>query len=73
MIESIFEGNIRENEVNKHNNHFIIKANKKNDSRIKEITNEYQKLPETKNKITDLIGLCNLKLKEYEIKKYKII
>ena len=60
-------------EVNKHNNHFIIKANKMNDSRIKEITNEYQKLPETKNKITDLIGLCNLKLKEYEIKKYEII
>ena len=60
-------------EANKHNNHFIIKANKINDPKIKEAEKEYKKLPETKKKIENLIGKCNLKLKENEIKKYEII
>ena len=60
-------------EANKHKNHFIIKANKINDPKIKEAEMEYKKLPETKNKIENLIGKCNLKLKENEIKKYEVI
>ena len=60
-------------EANKHKNHFIIKVNKINDPKIKEAEIEYQKLPDTKKKIENLIGKCNLKLKENEIKKYEII
>ena len=60
-------------EANKHKNHFIIKVNKINDPKIKEAEIEYEKLSETKKKIEDLIGKCNLKLKENEIKKYEII
>ena len=61
------------NEVNKHDNHFIIRTSKLNDNRIKEVLNEYKKLSETNSKIDNLIGLCTSKIKENEIKKYEII
>ena len=60
-------------EVNKHNNHFIIKANSINDPKVKEVEDEYKKLPETKKSIESLMAECNIILKENEIKKYEII
>ena len=56
-------------EVKKHQNHLILQVSKMNDLGIKEAINEYKKLPETKNKLEHFIGLCNLKLKENDIKK----
>jgi hypothetical protein len=41
--------------------------------RINDAINEYKKLTVTKNKINDLIGLCNLKEREKQIKKFEII
>jgi hypothetical protein len=61
------------NEVNKHNNHLIIKVEKINDLGITETLDEYNKLTLTKNKINDLIGKCNAKIRENEIKKYEMI
>lgn len=43
-----------------------------NDRLINTITKEYKELPKTVEKIEHLIGLYNMKLKEYEIKKYEI-
>ena len=60
-------------EVNKHKNHFILKVEKINDLGVADAINEYRKLPATKDKIEELIGLCNMKIKENEIKKYEII
>ena len=60
-------------EVKKHKNHFVIKVNKLNDPRIKEAEIEYRKLPDTRNKITDCIKLCNMKIKQNEIQKYEAI
>ena len=56
-------------EANKHQNHLILQVSKMDDLGIKEAINEYKKLPETKNKLDNFIGLCNLKLKENNIKK----
>ena len=60
-------------EVNKHNNHLIIKVEKINDLCVNEALDEYNKLPLTKNKLEDLIGKCNAKIRENEIKKYEMI
>ena len=56
-------------EVKKHTNHLILQVSQMNDLGIMEAVNEYKKLPETKNTIDHLIGLCNLKLKENHIKR----
>ena len=56
-------------EVKKHTNHLILQVSQMNDLGIIEAVNEYKKLPETKNTIEHLIGLCNLKLKENHIKR----
>ena len=61
------------NEVNKHLNHFVVQTSKMNDLNIINAINEYKKLPQTKKYITDLIGLCNLKIRENQIKKYETI
>jgi len=58
-------------ESKKHSGHYIVKVEKIDDLGVKEAIKEYNKLPETKNKIENLIGLCNLKIKENEIKKYE--
>lgn len=60
-------------EVKKHKNHFVIMVNKLNDPRIKEAEIEYRKLPDTRKKIIDCIGLCNMKIKQNEIQKYEAI
>ena len=60
-------------ESKKHSQHYIIKVDKIDDLGVTEAIKEYNKLPETKNKIENLIGLCNLKIKENEIKKYETI
>ena len=60
-------------ESKKHSNHYIIKVEKINDLGVTEAIKEYEKLPQTKGKIENLIGLCNLKIKENEIKKYEIL
>ena len=60
-------------EVEKHRNHFIEKVERINDLGVTEAINEYKKLPETKNKIEKLIGSCNMKIKDNEIKKYEIL
>ena len=60
-------------ESKKHSNHYIVKVDTINDLGVNEAINEYNKLPQTKSKIEDLIGLCNLKLRENEIKKYETI
>ena len=51
-------------ESNSHQKHFFLQTEKMNNLVIKEVINEYQKLPETKNKLEYFIELCNLKLKE---------
>ena len=58
-------------ESKKHTNHYIVKVDSINDLGVTEAINEYNKLPQTKGKYEDLIGLCNMKLKENEIKKYE--
>ena len=58
-------------ESKKHTNHYIVKVDSINDLGVNEAINEYNKLHQTKGKYEDLIGLCNMKLKEYEIKKYE--
>ena len=60
-------------EANKHENHIVVQISKMNNLKINEAINEYEKLEVTKNKINDLIGLCNLKEKEKQIKKFEII
>ena len=58
-------------ESKKHTNHYIVKVDSINDLGVNEAINEYNKLHQTKGKYEDLIGLCNMKLKENEIKKYE--
>ena len=60
-------------EAHKHDNHFIVNVDKINDLGVNEAINEYKKLPQTKSKLEDLIGQCNLKLRENEIKKKSFI
>ena len=60
-------------ETKKHQNHFIVQANKINDLGVTEAIKEYKKLGETKNKLSELIGRINMLKKEKEIKKYEII
>ena len=60
-------------EANKHENHIVVPISKMDNLRINEAINEYEKLTVTKNKINDLIGLCNLKEREKQIKKFEII
>ena len=60
-------------EVNKHKNHLIVPLSKLNDLGVNEALNEYEKLFETRDKMNNVIGLCNLKAKENEIKKYEMI
>ena len=61
------------NEVNKHSSHFVIQTSKMNDLDIINAINEYKKLPKTKKYITDLIGLCNVKIRENQIEKSEAI
>ena len=60
-------------EVSKHNKHIIIPINEINSIGINDAIGEYHKLQNTKTKIDDLIGQCNFKLKENEIKKCEIM
>ena len=60
-------------EVNKHKDHLIVPLSKLNDLGVNEALNEYEKLFETRDKMNNVIGLCNLKAKENEIKKYEMI
>jgi hypothetical protein len=60
-------------EANKHENHIVVPISKMDNLGINEAISEYKKLSVTKNKINDLIGLCNLKEKEKQIKKFEII
>jgi hypothetical protein len=60
-------------EVNKHLNHFVVQTSKMNDLNINNAINEYKKLPQTKKYITDLIGLCNVKIRENQIEKSEAI
>ena len=60
-------------EANKHENHIVVPISKMDNLRINDAINEYKKLTVTKNKINDLIGLCNLKEREKQIKKFEII
>ena len=59
-------------EVKKHSHHLIIQVSQMNESSTKEALREFKKLPETKNALDDLIGQCNFKLTENEIKKKQI-
>ena len=59
-------------EGQKHKNHLILGVSQMNDLGILEAVNEYKKLPQTKDDLEHLIGLCNLKLKENKIKKCEI-
>ena len=59
-------------EAHKHDNHFIVNTEKVNDLGVAEAINEYKKLPKTKSILEDLIGKCNLKLREKETQKYLI-
>ena len=60
-------------EVNKHLNHFVVQTSKMNDLNINNAINEYKKLPQTKKYISDLIGLCNVKIRENQIEKSEAI
>ena len=60
-------------EAKKHNNHFIVQANKINDLGVTEAIKEYKKLGETKNILIDIIGKINLTKRLSLIKKYEII
>ena len=53
--------------------HFIFETSKMNDASIKEAIKKYKKIPEAKKIFDNLVGLCNLKLTENEIKKAEII
>jgi len=56
-------------EVNKHKTHFIFQISQMSSLGIQEVINEYNKLAQTKSYMDNLIGLCNLKLKENKIKR----
>ena len=60
-------------EVNKHSNHFVVQTSKMNDLNINNAINEYKKLPKTKKYISELIGLCNVKIRENQIEKSEAI
>jgi len=60
-------------EANKHKNHLIITLLKIDDLGIKKTINELKKMPNTKNTLEDLIGLCELKIRENDIKKSETI
>jgi hypothetical protein len=59
-------------EVQKHKGHCILGVGDMKNEGIKKAINEYNKLPETKNSLDNLVGLCNLKLRENAIKKSEI-
>ena len=57
-----------------HQNHTIIPTNKmKNNEKMTQIIEEYNKLNQTNTQINNLLNLCNLKLRELEIEKNNII
>ena len=60
-------------EGEKHKSHFVMKIEKINDLGVGQAINEYKKLSETKKSLDDLIGMCNCKIKENQIKKYKTL
>lgn len=59
-------------EVKKHSHHLILQVSQMNESTTKDALREFRKLPETKNALDNLIGQCNFKLTENEIKKKQI-
>ena len=59
-------------EVKNHKGHLILQISKMEDTNVKMAIEEYRKIPNTNNLLEDLMGLCNLKLRENEIKKYEI-
>ena len=52
-----------------HKNHTFLSLKEKKDKSVSKIIEEYKQLTATKEKIEDLIGLCNLKKKELEIER----
>ena len=60
-------------EKDKHKDHLIVQISKLDDLGVNQALDEYTKLPETKNEINKLLGLCNFKKREDKIKKYEII
>ena len=59
-------------EAQKHKQHLILQMSQLNNENIKQLLDEYNKLPSTKNSLDHLIGLSNLKIRENEIKKFEI-
>ena len=52
-----------------HENHIIVSSKEDNNEEIQKSIDEYKKLKQTKEKVEDLIGLCNLIKKILEIEK----
>ena len=52
-----------------HEHHIIFSSKEDNNEEIRKLIDEFKKLKQTKEKVEDLIGLCNLKKKILEIEK----
>jgi hypothetical protein len=62
------------NEVSIHKGHSILQLSQlENNPDLQNALKEYKKIPQSKKALEKYIGLCNLKLKENEIKKREII
>jgi hypothetical protein len=62
------------NSVSIHQGHSILQLSQlENNPDLQNALNEYKKIPQSKKALEKYIGLCNLKLKENEIKKREII
>jgi hypothetical protein len=62
------------NDVSIHKGHSILQLSQlENNPDLENALNEYKKIPQSKKALEKYIGLCNLKLKENEIKKREII
>ena len=62
------------NAVSIHRGHSILQLSQlENNPGLQNAVNEYKKIPQVKKALEKCIGLCNLKLKENEIKKRKIV
>ena len=59
-------------EAQKHKGHLILEISQMNNPNLKQLLDEFNKLPLTKNSLDHLIGLSNFKIRENEIKKFEI-
>jgi len=65
---------MRGEEEGKHNGHSFLQLSKlENNPDLQNALKEYKKIPQSKKDLENYIGLCNLKLRENEIKKREIV